>query len=224
MTAQRNARSHRIGRLLVLVGLVGLSHCYRPTYEGPYSCSPARASEDCPAGWQCQNGLCQDPSTPAPDTGACVGPGTLLTMSSGAEVWACEGSFPSGTYRSLCQSRASVHVCGEKRSDDALLAVLSCDSLRGFFLSSYSLALGGPPPGPVCDAVPGPSQALLGCGMADNIARLGGPTCHGLRHVLSCTSPSTGWSCDRTRALASVAHTATASSPGGVLCCEDVGP
>lgn len=209
-------------RLLLALSLCGISHCYRPTYEGPYSCSPARANADCPDGWQCQNGLCKDPSRASVPTGACSGDGTLLGRSRSGQVWACEGSFASGSYRNLCASRASVHVCGDQRSDDLLLGLINCDAQRGFYLSSFSLAfVGPPPPQPLCDAGPSPNQAVLGCGSGEGIARLGGPDCHGLRHALFCNSSVAGWSCDRTRALGTIAHTASASSPGGVLCCDD---
>ncbi len=217
----KRLRSGLIGAL-GLLGMLCLGHCYRPTYEGPYSCDPAHASVDCPDGWSCQNGLCTAPGSATVATGACSGAGTLLAMSRGGQVWACEGSFASGNYRNLCASRASAHVCGTERSDDSLLGLIDCDALRGFYMSGFSLALGGPPPPqPICDGGPSPNQAVLGCGSIEGIVRLSGPDCHGLRHAMFCPSTSIGWSCDRTRALGSVAHTASDSSPGGTLCCED---
>ena len=75
----KRLRSGLIGAL-GLLGMLCLGHCYRPTYEGPYSCDPAHASVDCPDGWSCQNGLCTAPGSATVATGACSGAGTLLAI------------------------------------------------------------------------------------------------------------------------------------------------
>ena len=122
----KRLRSGLIGAL-GLLGMLCLGHCYRPTYEGPYSCDPAHASVDCPDGWSCQNGLCTAPGSATVATGACSGAGTLLAMSRGGQVWACEGSFASTRY--LMRTRAVLAASSWSKSSSSGGAMLENDSI-----------------------------------------------------------------------------------------------
>lgn len=206
-----------IGKGVLFGFLFALSaSCYRPTYDGPYRCDPQNGDSDCPDGWTCSYGLCVAPGQTPPQNGICSGPGTLLAMARGEQVWACTGSFAAGTASSLCAAQSDVHVCGPGPHDEALLALVDCDAVQGFYLSLGSLAVG---PSPICDPPPGPPRVLLGCGTGPSVVRIPGADCHGLHHSIGCFG-SVGWSCDPQKGGPSAAHTYSQSSPGGVLCCS----
>lgn len=200
-----------------------LSSCYRPNYSGPYACDQRRGDADCPDGFRCMNRLCVAPSgVPATDpNSACASGGTLLVMAHGARAWACPGSFAAGDYESLCSSTPGTHVCGQDLRDDALLALIDCDGLSGFYVAHGSLALvkNATDYEPKCEAPPGSGErALLGCGIGAGAVRFNSPDCRALHHALLC--PASGaWSCSTQDGLLSATHDASSDKSGGTLCC-----
>lgn len=208
---------HRLWKS-ALFGLVGIAavSCYRPTYDGPYLCDPSNKGSDCPDGWICNSGQCLAPGQTPHQNGICSGSGMLLAMARGDQVWACSGSFAQGAASTLCIDQPGVHVCGAGPHDEALISLIDCDTVQGFFLSLASVSIG---PFPICDPGPAMPHALLGCGTAPSVKSLPGPDCHGLHHALGCFDTS-GWSCDPPLGSVSAAHTDSASNPGGVLCCS----
>jgi hypothetical protein len=206
--------------------VAGLAACYQPSYAGPYICDPKLAGTDCPDGWNCVDRLCVPPGTPMPDMSmrpTCANQGSLLAMARGGQVWACPGTFAAGAYASVCATLPGSHVCGGELRDDMLLMLLDCDSVTGFYMAQFDVGvardIGTSMYEAQCDTQPGGGlRAILGCGTMPGVTRLGGPDCHSLHHALLCPANS-DWTCTPQASLSDVAHTATTSGPGGVLCC-----
>lgn len=201
-----------------------LSSCYRPNYSGPYSCDQRRGSADCPDGFRCVNRLCVSPTggTGTDPNSACADGGTLLVMARGERAWACPGSFSAGEAGSLCNDTPGTHVCGQDPRDDALLALIDCDKLDGFYVAHSNLALmkNATDYTAKCDVPPGGGErALLGCGIVAGSVGFSPPDCHALHHAMIC--PAAGaWSCSAQAGILDAAHDATTGDPGGTLCCS----
>lgn len=209
---------------LSLLFFCTITCCYRPTYSGPYACDQRRGDADCPDGFRCVNRLCRAPGS-GPETdpnSACASGGTLLVMARGDRAWACSGSFAPGEYASLCNNTSNTHVCGQDPRDDALLALIDCDTLSGFYVAHGDVALtkNATQYTARCDIPPGGGErALLGCGIGAGSVRFSPPDCRALHHALLC--PASGaWSCSAQSGILDAAHEATSDDAGGTLCCS----